>query len=253
VITNQLAKSKLQLYRAVCASSPGTEAHLSGIRAFHRAAWECFASRHVDPPQQKTEYVFTTQQGDSHNGKLPRAAEKPTVDPRTKKAILSLERDCEFCWDELQCAIAAWDNGTRAKIRAIDALSKWRKDYDARWQRWLARGRKKLPTGLQRLREFADAHGQVHFVGGEEGYFATAKDAQRLMQATEMYRKADDTNALYHSETNQRLMELYDRAQDDPALWDELDKALKQADAEDGTRNEDEDTQESESNDESEA
>ena len=160
-----------------------------------------------------------------------------------KKAILALERDCEFCWQELHRAIDNWADGTRAKIRAIDALSKWRKDYDKRWDSWLARGNKKLPASLHKLQDFAETHGQVHYIAGEQQHFATAKEAQRFRQATEKYVEHADAEQWYQSETNHKLMALFDRAvsENDEGLWQQLKQALKQVEAEDRNTNEERD------------
>lgn len=231
-----------QVWKCSEAGGAGTDTHLSGIRSFHRAAWACFDARKCDPPELRTKYHYSTRQGE-HTSYVPtpkaNANEAPPVDPRTRKAILAVERDCEFCFQELHYAIESWPDGTRAKIRAIDALSKWRKDYDAHWEKWLARGAKKLPANLRSLKQFGDAHGAIHFVAGEEKFFASAKEAQRFAQSCEGFIKGAEAEALYHSETNQRLCELYERAMDDPNLWTELSQAMDKAEAEDAAERED--------------
>ena len=229
-----LGLAKRQLFKQVCAASPSTEAHLSAIKSFHKAAWECFEARKVDPPQQKVEYVYSTSQGGKRTTAPRKAAAKPEpVDPRTQKAIIAMERDAEFCWHELNVAIDSCDDGTRSKVRCIDALAKWQKDYNKRWDVWLARGKKKLPANLRKVKEFADAHGGIYYVAGETKYFGTSKEADRYKSSCEADIKARQAEALYHSKENQDLMSLYERAMDNPELWNELDHALKQVEAED--------------------
>lgn len=238
--------AKRLLFWQVWKCTGGTEAHLSAIKSFHKAAWDCFDARKCDPPDMPTTYYFTTRQGEHSNYvPTPNAKYTPKIDPCTRKAILAVERDCEFCFQELHYAIASCTDGTRSKIRALDALSRWRKTYDAHWDKWLARGAKKLPANLRSLKEFADAHGQIHFVAGEEKYFGTAKEAQRFAQSCETYLKGAEAEQLYHSETNQKLCELYERAMDNPELWNELAQAMDAAEAEEAAESEDdEDTDE---------
>jgi len=245
---NPIALAKRTLFWQVWKCTGGTEAHLAAIRSFHKAAWDCFDARKCDPPEMRTQYYFTTRQGE-HTSYIPtpktNAKDTPNIDPRTKKAILAVERDCEFCWQELHFAIASCEDGTRSKIRALDALNKWRKDYDAHWDKWLARGAKKLPAKLRNLKEFAEKHGQIHFVAGEERYFATAKEAQRFKQSCETFIKGAEAEQLYHSETNQKLCELYERAMDDPTLWESFKLAMDAADAEEAAaeRQDDDETE----------
>jgi hypothetical protein len=229
-----LAKRRLfkQVWACAKAGSAGTEAHLSAIKAFHAAAWECFAARRCDPPQRLTEYVLRTRlAGDTHPRPLPAPRQRATVDARTKKAILALERDCEFCWQELNRAIDAWNDGSRPKIRSIEALSKWRRDYEKRWSVWLARGNKKLPTNLKRMAEFAESNGQVCMIAGDgEGkLFANAKEAQRYLQRTEKYQEQQQVQDWYTSDTNQKLIAMFDKAtaENDPTIWQQLEKAFK--------------------------
>jgi hypothetical protein len=149
--------------------------------------------------------------------------------------VLAVERDCEFCWQELHRAIDSWEDGTRAKIRAISALSKWRKDYDKQWDDWLARGNKKLPEKLRTLQEFAAHSGQVHFVAGEGKHFGTAREAQKYLRGEENSIASTDAEQWYHSDTNQQLTQMFDRAVADKrdAVWAQLAQALKQISAED--------------------
>jgi hypothetical protein len=76
-------------------------------------------------------------------------------------------------------------------------------------------------------------------VAGEEKYFGTAKEAQRFKQSCETFIKGAEAEQLYRSETNQKLCELYERAMDDPTLWESLKLAMDAAEAEDATESED--------------
>lgn len=230
--------NKRLLYRQVEAASKhgaGTAAHLAAIKAFHASAWRCFDLRKVDPPAQRTQYCYGTRQADYRTSKPPKAIAPEPITRATKKAIYCVELDASYCWQELNQAIEACPDGTRSKIACIAALARWRKHYDAHWDTWPSRSKKKLPANLKRLKEFGDTRGQIHFVAGSDAegkIFGTGKEAQRHTQSCEAFIKAAEAEQLYHSETNQELLNLFDRTAEEPELWAQLEQALKQAEAE---------------------
>jgi len=226
-----LGLDKKNLLRQVLAASPGTESHLAAIQSYHRLAWECFSLRNAMPPQLRAQYCYYVSVGDVR-GKPPvaRKAVRNEVDPRTEKAMRAVDRDAERCWQELHRAIDATGDGTRSKIRSLDALSHWRKEYDRQWAQWLARGRKRLPPRLAQIKAFADHNGSIHLVGGER-YFATAREAERYMRNL----RNDEVKEWAQSETNLKLQALFERAtaENDEAMWQQIKEGLG-AEAEDG-------------------
>lgn len=213
----------------------GTEAHLAAIRAFHKAAWECFDARKVEPPEQRVEYHFVSIQGEHRSAPVIKRSPPTTVDPRTKKAMLAIDRDCLFCCQELHRAVDSWPDGSRSKIRAIEALSRWRADYDRRWATWLRRGNKRLPAKLQAIHDFALANGRICFVAGSDKYFATGAEARRYTQSLEEHEENALAKQWHNSETNQKLMAMFDEAvaNHDESLWQKLEQALKAVEDED--------------------
>jgi hypothetical protein len=230
-----LAKRRLWQQVRACYTA-GTDAHLAAIKSLHRSAWECFEARKCDPPEQRDDYQYRSRQSQKTGVSFqPGRNQKSTVDPRVRKAILAVERDCERCWNELHRAIDAWDDGTRAKIRAIDALSKWQRDYHKRWDSWTAR-QKKLPTGIRKTQEFIKTHGQIHYAAFSDKVFATAKEAEREMQTSKEAIKFHEAMQDYNSPENQRLCELFDAGR-----FEELQIALDAIDAEDNQNDESQD------------
>ena len=239
-----LGMAKRRMWRQVWASAAfaGSNTHLAAIKTYHDAAWSTFRLRNAEPPALKVVYKYASWEGGVNLEPVDKAAkddpkDKP-VDKRTLKAVKSLDRDEEFCWQELHRAIDRFPDGHRQKIRALLALTSWQKVHDQRWAEWWRRGRKKLPANLRRIQDFAAFNGEVHYAAGSERMFATAKAAKKYQASSEETAAHSESMAWYQSDTNQSLMKLFDVAcgglhgDPRPEVWDELERSLKAAEQE---------------------
>ena len=207
-----LARTKAQLREQVEACSLRNEALLTSVKAFTECSWNCFLERKIEIPTRTTFTLVTWFGGLRHATKQTPEASPVKAHRFARKALMQFDRDMAFCWDKLTAAVSESIAGTRPAIRAINARSKWRAEYDARID-LIERNCKREHKGTGRqakILEFAKQHGAVHLVAGTDRMFASEQEALEYMSTTKEARDFSQRAVAAQSAENQRLIALFE-------------------------------------------